>query len=125
MMIVDLHFLTHPHLILPRKAKHLFDLCLHFLTHGAGGVFHSRRNGVKIISFSGGGLPYPTKDKPKFLDKMIRFIMKVAVPKDLSDAVFISALNRQKHDVFHLLFHRKIDQRCKVFFDVADVRWPE
>jgi putative NADH-flavin reductase len=41
----------------------------------------------KIISLSGGGLPYPAKDKPKFPDKMIRFIMKVAVPKILNDAI--------------------------------------
>jgi len=41
---------------------------------------------TKIISLSGGGLPFPEKDKPKFPDKMIRFIMKVAVPKVLNDA---------------------------------------
>lgn len=41
----------------------------------------------KIISLSGGGLPYPEKDKPKFADKAIRFIMKIAVPKVLNDAV--------------------------------------
>ncbi|SMG35622.1 Putative NADH-flavin reductase [Marivirga sericea] len=41
----------------------------------------------KIISLSGGGLPFPEKDEPKFPDKMIRFIMKVAVPKVLDDAV--------------------------------------
>lgn len=41
----------------------------------------------KIISLSGGGLPFPEKDEPKFVDKMIRFIMKVAVPKILNDAI--------------------------------------
>ncbi|MEM8567882.1 MAG: SDR family oxidoreductase [Bacteroidota bacterium] len=41
----------------------------------------------KVISLSGGGLPYPEKDKPKFMDKMIRFIMKIAVPKILNDAI--------------------------------------
>lgn len=40
----------------------------------------------KIISLSGGGLPFE-KDQPKLADKMIRFIMKVAVPKVLNDAV--------------------------------------
>lgn len=40
----------------------------------------------RIISLSGGGLPYE-KDQPKFPDKMIRFIMKVAVPKVLNDAI--------------------------------------
>jgi putative NADH-flavin reductase len=41
----------------------------------------------RIISLSGGGLPYPEKDEPKFADKMIRTIMKVAVPKVLNDAI--------------------------------------
>lgn len=41
----------------------------------------------RIISLSGGGLPYPEKDQPKFPDKMIRFVMKVAVPKVLNDAI--------------------------------------
>lgn len=42
---------------------------------------------TKIISLSGGGLPFPEKDQPKFPDKMIRFIMKLAVPKVLNDAI--------------------------------------
>ena len=41
----------------------------------------------RIISLSGGGLPYPEKDQPKFADKMIRTIMKIAVPKILNDAI--------------------------------------
>lgn len=41
----------------------------------------------RIISLSGGGLPFPEKDKPKFIDKMIRTIMKVVVPKILNDAI--------------------------------------
>lgn len=41
----------------------------------------------KIISLSGGGLPFPEKDEPKFPDKMIRFIMKIAVPHILEDAI--------------------------------------
>ncbi len=40
----------------------------------------------RIISLSGGGLPFE-KDEPKFADKAIRFIMKVAVPKVLNDAI--------------------------------------
>lgn len=40
----------------------------------------------RIISLSGGGLPYPEKDQPKFADKLIRFIMEIAVPKILKDA---------------------------------------
>jgi methylmalonyl-CoA mutase cobalamin-binding subunit len=41
----------------------------------------------KIISLSGGGLPFPEKDKPKFADKIIRGLMKLAVPKILNDAI--------------------------------------
>ena len=45
-------------------------------------------HGVKrIISLSGGGLPFPEKDQPKFIDKLIRGIMKLTVPKILNDAV--------------------------------------
>lgn len=39
----------------------------------------------RIISLSGGGLPFE-KDQPKFPDKMIKLIMKIAVPKVLNDA---------------------------------------
>lgn len=47
-----------------------------------------QKHGVdKIISLSGGGLPFPEKDQPKFADKMIRTIMKIAVPKILNDAI--------------------------------------
>jgi putative NADH-flavin reductase len=41
----------------------------------------------KIVSLSGGGLPFPEKDKPKLADKLIRIIMKIAVPKILNDAI--------------------------------------
>ena len=41
----------------------------------------------RIISLSGGGLPFPEKDEPKFADKLIRTIMKIAVPKVLNDAI--------------------------------------
>ncbi|GAB4401443.1 MAG: SDR family oxidoreductase [Microscillaceae bacterium] len=41
----------------------------------------------KIISLSGGGLPYPEKDQPKFADQLIRIIMKIVVPKVLEDAI--------------------------------------
>ncbi|TXB62582.1 NAD(P)-dependent oxidoreductase [Phaeodactylibacter luteus] len=40
----------------------------------------------RIISLSGGGLPYPEKDQPKLADKLIRSIMKLAVPSLLQDA---------------------------------------
>ncbi len=41
----------------------------------------------RIISLSGGGLSYPEKDEPKFMDHLIRGIMKLAVPKVLNDAI--------------------------------------
>jgi len=40
----------------------------------------------RIISLSGGGLPYPEKDQPKFLDHLIRGIMRITVPQILKDA---------------------------------------
>ncbi|MEM6261043.1 MAG: SDR family oxidoreductase [Bacteroidota bacterium] len=47
-----------------------------------------KQHGVaKIISLSGGGLPFPEKDQPKFTDHLIRGIMKLFVPKVLSDAI--------------------------------------
>lgn len=42
---------------------------------------------ARIISLSGGGLPFPEKDEPKFIDKLIRTIMKIIVPKVLNDAI--------------------------------------
>ena len=42
---------------------------------------------ARIISLSGGGLPFPDKDEPKFADKLIRMIMKIVVPKILNDAI--------------------------------------
>jgi len=58
-------------------------------THGTEHIIEAMKQcGInKIISLSGGGLPFPEKDHPKFVDKMIRFIMKVAVPKILNDAI--------------------------------------
>jgi len=40
----------------------------------------------RIISLSGGGLPFPEKDRPKFPDRMIRRIMEWFVPHVLKDA---------------------------------------
>ncbi|UYZ60054.1 NAD(P)-dependent oxidoreductase [Hymenobacter latericus] len=46
-----------------------------------------QQHGVrKIISLSGGGLPYE-QDRPKLPDYLIRGIMKLAVPKVLNDAI--------------------------------------
>jgi putative NADH-flavin reductase len=41
----------------------------------------------RILSLSGGGLPFPEKDQPKFVDHLIRGIMKIAVPEILNDAI--------------------------------------
>ncbi len=46
-----------------------------------------QHNVDRIISLSGGGLPFPEKDKPKFADLLIRAIMKIVVPKILNDAI--------------------------------------
>jgi putative NADH-flavin reductase len=47
-----------------------------------------RQHGVqRIISLSGGGLPFPKQDQPGLMDKLIRGIMKIAVPKILNDAI--------------------------------------
>ncbi len=47
-----------------------------------------KKEGVdRILSLSGGGLPYPEKDEPKWIDRIIRGIMKIAVPKVLNDAI--------------------------------------
>ncbi len=50
----------------------------------------------RIISLSGGGLPFE-KDEPKFADKAIRFIMRVAVPKVLNDAIKHAEVLRQSN----------------------------
>ncbi len=41
----------------------------------------------RIISLSGVGLPFPSKDQPKVPDHLIRLIMKIFVPKVLNDAI--------------------------------------
>lgn len=58
-------------------------------TNGTKNIVEAMKvnNVRRIISLSGGGLPFPEKDKPKFADKLIRTIMKIAVPKILNDAI--------------------------------------
>ncbi|WGK64833.1 NAD(P)-dependent oxidoreductase [Croceiramulus getboli] len=58
-------------------------------TNGTKNIVQAMKdsNVKRIISLSGGGLPFPEKDKPKFVDKLIRTIMKIAVPKILNDAI--------------------------------------
>jgi putative NADH-flavin reductase len=56
-------------------------------TNGTKNIVEAIGSGhTPIISLSGGGLPYE-KDEPKFADKLIRTIMKIAVPKILNDAI--------------------------------------
>jgi putative NADH-flavin reductase len=43
-------------------------------------------NVQRIISLSGGALPYPEKDKPKFVDKIFVTIMNLVAKKMLEDA---------------------------------------
>nr|MBI1230495.1 NAD(P)H-binding protein [Cytophagales bacterium] len=58
-------------------------------TNGTANILEGmkRYNVERIISLSGGGLPFPARDQPKFADKMIRAIMKLVVPKILNDAI--------------------------------------
>jgi putative NADH-flavin reductase len=42
---------------------------------------------TRIVSLSGGALPYPAKDEPKFPDHLIRMIMRLAVPHVVDDAI--------------------------------------
>lgn len=57
-------------------------------TKGTKNIIGAMKNeGVKrVISLSGGGLPFPEKDRPKLPDLIIRTIMKLAVPTILNDA---------------------------------------
>ncbi|MEM7656902.1 MAG: SDR family oxidoreductase [Bacteroidota bacterium] len=41
----------------------------------------------RILSLSGGGLPFPEKDQPKFMDHLIRTVMKLFFAKVLNDAI--------------------------------------
>lgn len=58
-------------------------------TDGTKNIINAmQQHGVeRIISLSGGGLPFPEKDQPKFADRLIRGMMKIAVPKVLNDAI--------------------------------------
>lgn len=40
----------------------------------------------RIVSLSGGGLPFPEKDRPKLLDRVIRLLLKILSPAVLADA---------------------------------------
>jgi len=41
----------------------------------------------KIVSLSGGALPYPKRDKPKVADHVIRFIMRTVAANMVNDAI--------------------------------------
>ena len=42
---------------------------------------------VKIVSLSGGAVPYPARDQPKFPDRLIKFIMGIVAADVLADAI--------------------------------------
>ena len=58
-------------------------------TNGTKNIIAAMQNNNvhRIVSLSGGGLPFSEKDEPKFIDKIIRAIMKIVVPKMLNDAI--------------------------------------
>ena len=58
-------------------------------TNGTKNIVQAMKqyNLARIISLTGGGVPYPAKDRPKFADKLIRTIMKIVVPKILNDGI--------------------------------------
>lgn len=68
---------------------HVKDSPAYLQTNGTQNIVKSMRANKlkKLVSLSGGGLPFPEKDEPKFIDKTIRFIMKVAFSKMLNDAI--------------------------------------
>jgi putative NADH-flavin reductase len=49
-------------------------------------VAMAKFNVQRIISLSGGALPFPEKDKPKFVDKIFVTIMNLVAKKMLEDA---------------------------------------
>lgn len=68
----------------------------------------------RVISLSGGGLPFPEKDKPKFIDKLIRGIMKIAVPKILNDAIAHAQILKQSDREWMIVrAPRLTDNECK------------
>ncbi len=58
-------------------------------TNGTKNIISAMKsnNLSRIISLSGGGLPFPEKDEPKFADKLIRGVMKIFAKKILNDAI--------------------------------------
>ena len=66
----------------------------------------------RVISLSGGGLPFE-KDQPKFPDKAIRFIMKVAVPKILNDAIKHAEVLRQSDRTWTIVRGPRLTDEAK------------
>lgn len=58
-------------------------------TNGTKNIIQAmnQKNVGRIISLSGGGLPFPEKDHPKLADRFFRTLMKILVPKVLKDAI--------------------------------------
>ena len=66
----------------------------------------------RVISLSGGGLPFE-KDQPKFPDKAIRFIMKIAVPKILNDAIKHAEVLRQSDRTWTIVRGPRLTDEAK------------
>lgn len=75
---------------------HVKDSPANLQTEGTQNIIIAmKRHGAqRIISLSGGGLPYE-KDQPKFADKLIRGIMQLVAKKMLDDAINHAALLKQ------------------------------
>lgn len=54
-----------------------------------------RQDVPRIISLSGGGLPYPEQDKPGLMDRFIRLAMRTFAPGLLEDAIAHADVLRQ------------------------------
>lgn len=67
---------------------------------------------ARIISLSGGGLPYE-QDEPKFADKAIRFIMKVAAKKILNDAIEHAEVLRQSDRTWTIVRGPRLTDEAK------------
>lgn len=68
------HVKGSPPRLQTRGTRHIVDA---MRTEGVG----------RIISLSGGGLPFPDEDRPKIADRLIRLAMRVVVPNVLHDAI--------------------------------------
>jgi putative NADH-flavin reductase len=76
---------------------HVKDSPAWLQTRGTEHLAHAmKQHGVeRIISLSGGGLPFPEKDQPGLPDHLIRWVMKTFFAKVLNDAIRHAEVLRQ------------------------------